>query len=133
MDVLKNFREFLHREQLVESYRNDEWLNPNIPGSDRTVRLDDNQTEYDQIGDNLDYIAEQIRGDNELEEDVRLRLTSLAESVRYLWRSAELSYLQLKVGVIMNLEKIVPYVAEKTISAIITETIKRIIVMAHIM
>jgi hypothetical protein len=78
-----------------------------VPASDRLVRLDHNQPEYQKIARGLVDLHEQIRQDNEVGAtgDQRDRLLKSLSAAKELWSSRELFLVQIRIGVLMAVEE----------------------------
>ena len=91
-------------ELMSENYSHAEIFS--VPAADRIVGLDHNSEQYSQIAAEIDRIVELARGDNEFGQSTedRDRRVRALEAARLLWSAAELSVVQIKVGVILALE-----------------------------
>jgi len=101
-------------------YFEDEFVAEVIPAANRMVPLNHNTPEYQQINSGLAEVYEAFRGANDLEIDPneRNRILCSLNAARELWKAAELTALQIKVGVILSLESVKPFAGDlvKTVS-----------------
>lgn len=77
-----------------------------VPAANRLVRLNHNQSEYQEVARGLDELFEQVRQDNQIGEtaEERDRLLRSLTAAKELWSAAELFVIQIRVGIIMAIE-----------------------------
>ncbi|MDZ4307312.1 hypothetical protein [Allopontixanthobacter sp.] len=77
-----------------------------IPGSDRMVSLDHNSQSYKDVADAIDEAIDIATATkpNDISGDEHHSLITGLKAARVMWNAYDLTYLQLKVGVIMALE-----------------------------
>jgi len=106
-----------------------------VPAANRLVRLNHNQSEYQEVVKGLDELFEQVRQNNQIGEtaEERDRIIQSLTAARQLWSAAELYVVQIRVGVVMAIEdatSVAAKVGKAVGGALIVDLIKRIVKQA---
>ncbi len=100
-----------------------------LPAAGRLVPISHNAPEYREVDRSLTELQELMRGSNgqDFSEEERSRVIAGLEAARSLWKSLELSYMQIKVGVIIAAEAAANALkssVQKAASSLLVEAIK---------
>jgi hypothetical protein len=103
-----------------------------IPASDRVVRLDHNQPDYQEVRSELANLREAVRTANDLEIEPaeRNRVLASLDSAQTLWAAAQLKVVQVKVGIVMVVEEarhVISSTSKAVVGALIVDMIKAFI------
>lgn len=85
-----------------------------VPASDRIVRLNHNQPDYQSISGELAELTEAARGvnDTDIPAEQRDRIHKGLASASELWAASELKVMQVKIGVVMAIDEARPLFKE---------------------
>jgi hypothetical protein len=77
-----------------------------VPASDRIVSLNHNMPEYEEVSKGLVDIEEAVRTTNDLPAtaEEREQIVKALGAAQILWQSAQLNYMQVKIGILMAAE-----------------------------
>lgn len=99
-----------------------------VPAANRIVNLNHNNPEYNEIKNDLEKLHEAVRGlnDSKFDEQTKENAKNEIEAAQRLWQSTELQFIQIKIGIILAIEKagkLLKDTAHKAMSALVIDKV----------